>query len=69
MLRKLRELREKYGPLYRLMERGGRLAEFVKSRSLLKKAFEGFKPDLLDLGEFRETPVEVVRNAEQFQMG
>ena len=53
MLRRIRKLREKYGPLYRLMERGSRLAKFIKSRPLLQKAFEDFKPDFLSPEEFR----------------
>ena len=59
MLRRIRELREKQGPLHRLMMRGGRLAKFVRSRPLLQKAFEDFKPDILDPEEFRESLLRI----------
>ena len=65
MLRRIRELREKQGPLHRLMMRGGRLAKFVRSRPLLQKAFEDFKPDILDPEEFRESLVEDIGNAKE----
>jgi hypothetical protein len=57
-LRKIRELREKYGPLFKLIERGDMLAEFIKSRPLLKKAFEDLKPDFSNPEEFRECLIE-----------
>ncbi|ALV63875.1 DNA helicase [Thermococcus sp. 2319x1] len=62
---KIREIREKYGPLYKLVEREGPLAQAIKSRPLLQKAFEDLKPDFLSVEEFRENLINDINKSKE----
>ncbi|MHA1859659.1 MAG: hypothetical protein ACTSVF_00985 [Candidatus Asgardarchaeia archaeon] len=59
VMKKLQELRKKYGPLYKLIEKNSRLIKFIKSRPLVQKMVEDLKPDLLNPEMVRDLLPEI----------